>query len=89
MVRGEQKQDKVAGDVVRGEQKQDKVSGDVVRGEQKQDKVAGDVVRGEQVSDKTKDFGDKLKEDLANIHPKTEKANDNVVNMVMQQRGGR
>ena len=89
VVRGEQKQDKGTGEVVRGEQKQDKGAGDVVRGEQKQDKVAGDVVRGEQVSDKTKDFGDKLKEDLANIHPKTEKANDNVVNMVMQQRGGR
>ena len=50
------------------------------------------MVRSEQVPDKTKDLGDKLKEDLANIHPKTEKANDNVkaaINMAMQQRGGR
>ncbi|MBQ8750814.1 MAG: hypothetical protein IJZ30_04170 [Alphaproteobacteria bacterium] len=60
----------------------------------KQDRVAGDVVRGEQTADKTKVLGDKLKEDLANIHPKTEKANDNAmtnvaINMAMQQKGGR
>ncbi len=53
-----------------------------------------DMVRGEQTADKTKSLGDKLKEDLANIHPKTEKANDNAmtnvaINMAMQQKGGR
>ena len=60
----------------------------------KQDRSTGDVVSGEQTADKTKVLGDKLKEDLANIHPKTEKANDNAmtnvaINMAKQQKGGR
>ena len=50
------------------------------------------MVRGEQTADKTKSLGNKLKEDLANIHPKTEKVSDNAMAMNvarMQQNGGR
>lgn len=51
-----------------------------------------DKVSGEQTADKTKSLGNKLKEDLANIHPKTEKVSDNAMAMnvaKMQQNGGR
>ena len=51
-----------------------------------------DMISSQQSADKTNDLGNKLKDDLSKIHPKTEKVNNDNMMMIsmakMQQNGG-